>query len=163
MFNICKGLRCQMLPRRAVYSGFMPKAMASQSDFGPCSLDLVDGNSNNATSNPPSGLEPRDERTPSIPSASATSQPHHPHQKFLPPFTASSSSSSTAQCDSRIRGTSCGSTPVIDSPCSVGSDGSLSWNGIPRVKRKWVDVVEGKETRHGSKLSFFLKDEKCLF
>lgn len=105
-------------------------------------MDLVDGNSNNATSNPPSGLEPRDERTPSIPSASATSQPHHPHQKFLPPFTASSSSSSTAQCDSRIRGTSCGSTPVIDSPCSVGSDGSLSWNGIPRVKRKWVDVVE---------------------
>ena len=35
--------------------------------------------------------------------------------------------------------------PVLDSPCSVASDGSsTNWNGIPRVRRKWVDVVEGK-------------------
>ena len=33
--------------------------------------------------------------------------------------------------------------PVLDSPCSVNSDGSTSWNGIPRVRRKWIDVVEG--------------------
>jgi len=32
--------------------------------------------------------------------------------------------------------------PVLDSPCSVNSDGSTSWNGIPRVRRKWIDVVE---------------------
>ncbi len=32
--------------------------------------------------------------------------------------------------------------PVLDSPCSVTSDGSTSWNGIPRVRRKWIDVVE---------------------
>ena len=35
--------------------------------------------------------------------------------------------------------------PVIDSPSSIMSDGSNNWNGmIPRVRRKWVDVVEGK-------------------
>ena len=35
--------------------------------------------------------------------------------------------------------------PVLDSPCSVASDGSsTNWNGIPRVRRKWIDVVEGK-------------------
>ena len=35
--------------------------------------------------------------------------------------------------------------PVLDSPCSVASDGSsTNWNGIPRVRRKWVDVVEGE-------------------
>ena len=33
--------------------------------------------------------------------------------------------------------------PVLDSPCSVNSDGSSGWNGIPRVRRKWIDVVEG--------------------
>ena len=34
--------------------------------------------------------------------------------------------------------------PVLDSPCSVASDGSsTNWNGIPRVRRKWIDVVEG--------------------
>jgi len=33
--------------------------------------------------------------------------------------------------------------PVLDSPCSVASDGSsTNWNGIPRVRRKWIDVVE---------------------
>jgi len=32
--------------------------------------------------------------------------------------------------------------PVIDSPSSVSSE--TNWNGvIPRVRRKWVDVVEG--------------------
>ena len=37
--------------------------------------------------------------------------------------------------------------PVLDSPCSVASDGSsTNWNGIPRVRRKWIDVVEGKNT-----------------
>ena len=31
----------------------------------------------------------------------------------------------------------------LESPCSVTSDGSsTNWNGIPRVRRKWVDVVE---------------------
>ena len=35
--------------------------------------------------------------------------------------------------------------PVLDSPCSVNSDGSSSWNGIPRVRRKWIDVVEGTQ------------------
>ena len=35
--------------------------------------------------------------------------------------------------------------PVLDSPCSVASDGSsTNWNGIPRVRRKWIDVVEGR-------------------
>lgn len=33
-----------------------------------------------------------------------------------------------------------GST-VPDSPCSVGSDGSGTWIGIPRVKKNWIDVV----------------------
>ena len=31
----------------------------------------------------------------------------------------------------------------LESPSSVASDGSLNWNGIPRVRRKWVDVIEG--------------------
>jgi len=31
--------------------------------------------------------------------------------------------------------------PVPDSPCSVGSDSSGAWIGIPRVKKKWEDVV----------------------
>lgn len=30
---------------------------------------------------------------------------------------------------------------VPDSPCSVNSDGSGTWIGIPRVKKNWVDVV----------------------
>ena len=34
--------------------------------------------------------------------------------------------------------------PILDSPCSINSDGSSGWNGIPRVRRKWIDVVEGK-------------------
>jgi len=33
------------------------------------------------------------------------------------------------------------SQPVPDSPCSVNSDGSGSWIGIPRVKKNWIDVV----------------------
>eukprot|EP00090_Calanus_glacialis_P000704 TRINITY_DN10474_c0_g1_i1.p1 TRINITY_DN10474_c0_g1~~TRINITY_DN10474_c0_g1_i1.p1 ORF type:complete len:538 (-),score=151.56 TRINITY_DN10474_c0_g1_i1:391-2004(-) len=33
------------------------------------------------------------------------------------------------------------SQPVPDSPCSVSSDGSGSWIGIPRVKKNWIDVV----------------------
>ena len=31
----------------------------------------------------------------------------------------------------------------LESPCSIASDGSTNWNGIPRVRRKWVDAVEG--------------------
>ena len=39
--------------------------------------------------------------------------------------------------------------PILDSPCSVASDGSsTNWNGIPRVRRKWIDVVEGKLSYH---------------
>merc|ERR1712123_85748 len=33
------------------------------------------------------------------------------------------------------------SQPVPDSPCSVDSDGSGSWIGIPRIKKNWIDVV----------------------
>jgi len=33
------------------------------------------------------------------------------------------------------------SSGVPDSPCSVASDGSGSWIGIPRVKKNWIDVV----------------------
>ena len=47
--------------------------------------------------------------------------------------------------------------PVLDSPCSVASDGSsTNWNGIPRVRRKWVDVVEGKLTRVLAEIFLFL-------
>ena len=55
-------------------------------------------------------------------------------------------------CSTTSKATSGGDTPIIpgpvgttqlDSPCSVASDGSSNWNGIPRVRRKWVDVVEG--------------------
>lgn len=35
----------------------------------------------------------------------------------------------------------------LESPSSVASDGSLNWNGIPRVRRKWIDVIEGNTTR----------------
>jgi len=39
-------------------------------------------------------------------------------------------------------GTPLRKAPVVpDSPCSVGSDGSGSWIGIPRVKKNWMDVV----------------------
>ena len=56
-------------------------------------------------------------------------------------------------CSTTSKTTSDGDTPVnpgsltgtqLESPCSVASDGSLNWNGIPRVRRKWVDVVEGE-------------------
>jgi len=30
---------------------------------------------------------------------------------------------------------------VPDSPCSINSDGSGTWIGIPRVKKNWIDVV----------------------
>ena len=52
--------------------------------------------------------------------------------------------------------------PVLDSPCSVASDGSsTNWNGIPRVRRKWVDVVEGKLTQVLAEIFLFLYNN-CL-
>ena len=52
--------------------------------------------------------------------------------------------------------------PVLDSPCSVASDGSsTNWNGIPRVRRKWVDVVEGKLTQVLAEMFLFLSNN-CL-
>eukprot|EP00095_Tigriopus_kingsejongensis_P005920 maker-scaffold825_size91437-snap-gene-0.16 protein:Tk05920 transcript:maker-scaffold825_size91437-snap-gene-0.16-mRNA-1 annotation:"gamma-1-syntrophin isoform x2" len=95
-------------------------------------VDIIDGNSNATTTSSGPNMNPsQDVCSPSMPSSISA-------HKFMPQAT----SASAAHCDSLIRRTSCGSTPVIDSPCSVGSDGSTSWNGIPRVKRKWVDVVE---------------------
>ena len=55
-------------------------------------------------------------------------------------------------CSTTSKPSFSGDTPVnpgsyassqLESPCSVASDGSLNWNGIPRVRRKWVDVIEG--------------------
>ena len=51
-------------------------------------------------------------------------------------------------CSTTSKTTSDGDIPLnpgsqLESPCSVASDGSLNWNGIPRARRKWVDVVEG--------------------
>ena len=55
-------------------------------------------------------------------------------------------------CSTTSKTTSDGDIPLnpgsltgtqLESPCSVASDGSLNWNGIPRVRRKWVDGVEG--------------------
>ena len=41
------------------------------------------------------------------------------------------------------RRSSAASQRTIESPGgSVTSSGDLSWNGIPKVKRKWVDVIE---------------------
>ena len=47
------------------------------------------------------------------------------------------------QADQDGRRSSAASQRTIESPGgSVTSSGDLSWNGIPRVKRKWVDVIE---------------------
>ena len=55
-------------------------------------------------------------------------------------------------CSTTSKPSFSGDTPVnpgsypssqLESPCSVASDASLNWNGIPRVRRKWVDVIEG--------------------
>ena len=56
-------------------------------------------------------------------------------------------------CSTTSKPSFSGDTPVnpgsypssqLESPCSVASDASLNWNGIPRVRRKWVDVIEGR-------------------
>ncbi len=61
------------------------------------------------------------------------------------------SSSSSAQVHKTTSGVSSVTSPqgcCLDSPSSVTSDASATWNGIPRVRRKWIDVVEGKHSKH---------------
>ena len=57
----------------------------------------------------------------------------------------STTSKTTSEGDTSVIPDQRGSltTSQLESPSSVASDGSLNWNGIPRVRRKWVDVVEG--------------------
>merc|ERR1719362_2848975 len=68
------------------------------------------------------------------------------HRQFIPDMDTTSPVDGTIP-ELQDRKSSTPSTskpvPVLDSPCSVASDGSsTNWNGIPRVRRKWVDVVE---------------------
>ena len=68
-------------------------------------------------------------------------------------------------CSTTSKPSFSGDTPVnpgsypssqLESPCSVASDASLNWNGIPRVRRKWVDVIEGRMVYMIQKLQPYL-------
>ena len=66
--------------------------------------------------------------------------------RYIPEYSGSEEQAGNSVSDDDVGPFPCSQTSsssqvVPDSPCSVGSDCSGSWIGIPRIKKNWIDVV----------------------